>query len=176
MAEETVGCQPCENCGIYAFWNPDSLGAGGERYDFTQWVGGRDGRNDPAFGTPARMVTRSETFLADGAYMGSWHNSTRIIRIPVNIQACNISATAVWADTVDVWDEIVEQLDVFPQALKVQIATGTDILFFEVLPSSTYEAFYSSFDRLHGFFQGELELECQPYALGPLEQVTVSLP
>lgn len=176
MVEQATGCGTCEDCGTYAFWDPDTLGAGGERYDFTPWVGGQTGRNNPVFGTPTRMVTRSESFLVAGTFIGSWHDSTRIIRLPISIASCNINSGADWNDVIDIWEDIVEQLDVFPQAIKIQLDATSPAYFFEVIPSSTYQGFYNADDRRRGIFTGELELECQPYAVGDLTQVTVALP
>lgn len=133
------------------------------RYDFSAYVAGRGGEEDPAFGSPVRMVTRSETFLNPGAYMApEFHDSTRQLRIPIGIKA------ASWDAAAAIWEDIVAELSDFPLALRVQLDSSANTVDFEVLPSSTWNLFYETWDQRAPAttIRGELLLECQPYPIG----------
>ena len=156
---------------LFAFYGMTAVGGTVTtlRYDFSSYVAGRPGEENVTFGLPARMVTRSETFLAPGAYIAPvFHDSTRQIRIPIGIKGAD------WDAAVAIWEDIIGELNDFPLALRVQLSDAAGYTEFEVLPSSSGTLFYETWDQRPPAttIRGELLLECQPYPIGTTTPAT----
>ena len=148
---------------LFAFWDPAVLTSGGVRYDFSAYVAGRPGEEDVQFEAPERQVSRSESFLVPGQYQDTlFHDGIRKITIPIGIKGSS------WDAAVTIWEAIIAQLSVFPQALKMQLSASSHAVFFQILPSSSWQLLYETWDQRVPVttIRGRLLLEAQPYPIG----------
>jgi hypothetical protein len=139
--------------------------------DLSPFIAGPPGSEDPKFPTAERLSSRAESFVHSGVVIGSVHDSTRPIFIPIAVRP-SIGGTTATADGVEQkWAQIVVALDA-AKGLKVQLNGWAAAIFYDIHPTSLAHRDYSTSDQRDLWIVGHIDIEAQPYPRGGLVSPT----